>query len=402
MNKSTWPMVALGEVANPVQRPVSVEPGRSYRTLGVKWWGEGAYERQTIDGSQTAAKTLNEVRENDLIINKILVRHGSVAVVSPEVASCCGSNEFPIFEFRKDRIEPRWMHWYSKTTDLWTKCDSLSQGTSGKNRIRPEKFLTVTIPLPSLDEQKRIVARIDRLAGKISEAQTLSHGKHLELQAILKSSRRKLIGDEPKRNWVALHSVILDIENGWSPQCSNYPATNGKWGVLKVGAVSFGTFDPQQNKELPESLEPISRYEIKPGDFLMSRANTVELVGACALVDHTPPRLLLCDKIFRFRFDPKSQLNPAYLNHVLKSPALRSEIEAGATGTSPTMRNIAKAKIMNLRIPLPSIENQNQIVSVLDRLQMQMNELSTLYQLSSVELEALLPSILDRAFKGEL
>src|SRR5713101_5645246 len=122
-----FPNVALSEIARPVTRPVSVLPGVSYRTLGVKWWGEGAYERQTIDGSQTAATTLNEVRENDLIINKIWVRHGSVAIVGPEVAGCMGSNEFPTFELRSDWILPRWLHWYSKTQELWMKCDALSQ-----------------------------------------------------------------------------------------------------------------------------------------------------------------------------------------------------------------------------------------------------------------------------------
>lgn len=74
-----WPMVPLREIAAPVARPVAVTPGQTYRTIGVKWWGEGAYERQTIDGSQTAAKTLSLVQESDLIINKIWVRHGSRA-----------------------------------------------------------------------------------------------------------------------------------------------------------------------------------------------------------------------------------------------------------------------------------------------------------------------------------
>ena len=81
MSANGWPMVLLGEVAEPVVRGIAVVPGQTYRTLGVKWWGEGAYERDTIDGSQTAAKQLFEVHENDLIINKIWVRHGSMGLV---------------------------------------------------------------------------------------------------------------------------------------------------------------------------------------------------------------------------------------------------------------------------------------------------------------------------------
>jgi type I restriction enzyme, S subunit len=183
-HENGWPMVPLGEVAAPVQRAITVVPGKSYRTLGVKWWGEGAYERQTIDGSRTAARILYEVQQDDLIINKIWVRHGSVGIVGPEVSGCVGSNEFPTFELLPDLILPRWLHWYSKTQELWQKCDALSQGTSGKNRIRPERFLTIEIPLPQLSVQRRVVAKIEQLASKFEEVQRL-HKKSIDERRFL-------------------------------------------------------------------------------------------------------------------------------------------------------------------------------------------------------------------------
>src|SRR5437868_14036076 len=103
-----WREVALGDIAKPVSRTVPVIPGQSYRTIGVKWWGEGAYERETIDGSQTAAKTLSLVREGDLIINKIWVRHGSTAIASSAVDGCAASGEFPTFKLDRSRVLPRW------------------------------------------------------------------------------------------------------------------------------------------------------------------------------------------------------------------------------------------------------------------------------------------------------
>jgi type I restriction enzyme S subunit len=168
-----FPQVPLNEIARPISRPVDVIPGQSYRTIGVKWWGEGAYERETIDGTRTAAKTLSLVREGDLIINKIWVRHGSTAIASSAVDGCAASGEFPTFDLDRSRVLPRWIHWLTKTQDFWAKCDALSRGTSGKNRIRPELFLTITIPLPPLAEQRRVVARIEELAAKIAEARGL-------------------------------------------------------------------------------------------------------------------------------------------------------------------------------------------------------------------------------------
>ena len=194
-----WPDIPIGNIASPVSRPVEVVPGQSYRTIGVKWWGEGAYERQTIDGSQTAAKTLSLVRQGDLIINKIWVRHGSTAIAGAGVDGCVASGEFPTFMVDKSRVAHRWLHWQAKTRGFWEKCNALSQGTSGKNRIKPELFLTIQIPLPPISEQHRIVARIEELAAQIHEAHTLRHKATEETESLLSSACAKLF--EPKQNW---------------------------------------------------------------------------------------------------------------------------------------------------------------------------------------------------------
>ena len=146
-----------------------VVPGQHYRTIGVKWWGEGAYERETIDGSRTAAKTLSLVCKNDLIINKIWVRHGSTAIASREVDGCAASGEFPTFQLDLEHVVPEWIHWQTKTPTFWAKCDALSRGTSGKNRIKPELFLSIRIPLPPVQEQRRILTKIHKLTTQLKK-----------------------------------------------------------------------------------------------------------------------------------------------------------------------------------------------------------------------------------------
>jgi type I restriction enzyme, S subunit len=116
---------------------------------------------------------LSRIEADDIIVNKIWARNGSVAVVSENLAGCYVSGEFPTFIPIRDKLEPRWFHWFTKTPLLWKQCDEKSRGTSGKNRIRPERFLEIHIPLPPLDEQRRIVARIDELSTKIKEARDL-------------------------------------------------------------------------------------------------------------------------------------------------------------------------------------------------------------------------------------
>jgi type I restriction enzyme S subunit len=155
--------------------------------------------------------------------------------------------------------------------------------------------------------------------------------------------------------------------NGKSPATEGRRAASDEWAVLKVGAVSFGVFDDQENKALPVSYAVPPSMEVCAGDFIMSRANTVELVGACAVVGKTRPKLMLSDKTFRFIFREPRKVLPEYLEQVLKSPPLREQIERVASSA----------------------------------LQAEVDALKRLQAETATELDALLPALLDLAFKGE-
>ena len=165
---------------------------------------------------------------------------------------------------------------------------------------------------------------------------------------------------------VTLDEIVDDLENGWSPKCLDRPAKGEEWGVLKVGAVSFGIFDVNQNKALPSHLKPRPSLEVKAGEVLISRANVTRYVGACAYVHEIPPQLMLCDKIFRVKFAKNSKIKPRFLAEVMWLPFLRAQIETRITGTSPTMKNISKPALLKLRLPLPSLEQQELLVMALE------------------------------------
>ena len=165
--KFGWKSTQIGDVVRPVSRTEVPQPGLSYRQIGVRLWGNGAYEREAIDGADTQYKTLNRVETGDLILNKIWARNGSVSVVQNGLASCFCSSEFPLFRPNVSKIEPAWLYWITRTKWFWQNCDEKSRGTSGKNRIRPERFLEITIPLPDIKEQRRIITKIEILSAKL-------------------------------------------------------------------------------------------------------------------------------------------------------------------------------------------------------------------------------------------
>ena len=165
---------------------------------------------------------------------------------------------------------------------------------------------------------------------------------------------------------VSLSEVILDLQNGWSPKCLGRKVEGNEWGVLKVGAVSFGWFDEGQNKALPSNLKPREHYEVKTGDLLISRANITQYVGACALVGKVRSKLMLCDKLFRVIWKQDSIILKEYLNEILKIPHLRWQIENNLTGASPTMKNISKPALMALQFPLPPLSVQGKIIKIIE------------------------------------
>jgi type I restriction enzyme S subunit len=399
-----WPKVRIGEILKQIERPEAVDASSEYRLLGVRWYGQGLFVKDVKNGQQIIASRLYRIQDGDFVYNRLFAWKGSFAVADSEFDGCYVSNEFPCFQPDRSRLETNFLLWFSRREGMWEEALGLSTGATptSRNRLKEAHFLNLEIPLPPLQEQQRIVARIEELSSLINEARTLRRQAVKEAEALISSTRRKEIGNQSLSDWIPLSRIVSEIENGKSPQCESRAALENEWGVLKVGAVSFGNFNPHENKAWPSAQPYSAHYEVHPGDFLMSRANTTELVGACAIVGQTRPKLLLSDKIFRFHFHDQSAVILQWLDHVMKSPALRDQIERAASGTSPTMKNISKEKTLNLLIPPHSISKQRQIISHLNRLQAEMNSMKHLQSDTAEEIDAMLPAILDRAFKGEL
>jgi type I restriction enzyme S subunit len=154
------------------------------------------------------------------------------------------------------------------------------------------------------------------------------------------------------------------IEQGWSPECHNIPASDEEWGVLKAGCCNGGVFHQQENKSLPLNLVPPLDLEVKPGDVLMSRASgSTELIGSVALVpEGTRSRLLLSDKTYRIRLDTMRAIQ-SYFVVVLGSDVGRVQMQEVISGAAGLANNIAQGDIKEFAIPLPPVDEQSAIVA---------------------------------------
>ncbi|PIF28122.1 type I restriction modification DNA specificity protein [Acidovorax sp. 56] len=161
-------------------------------------------------------------------------------------------------------------------------------------------------------------------------------------------------------------SVLRGIVSGKSVQTLERPAQDNELGILKVSAVTWGSFRPNENKALPPSYDPKDCPRPMNGDILISRANTRELVGAPVMVHGDYPHLLLSDKLLKLLPD-ESAVDARYLVRALRSPSASAHFFQCAGGSSGSMTNITQSDIRSAPIYLPSLEEQRRIAAILDQ-----------------------------------
>jgi len=166
--------------------------------------------------------------------------------------------------------------------------------------------------------------------------------------------------------YTRLGQLVMESGAGWSPSCESRPREGDEWGVLKVSAVSWGTFDANQNKALPSALEPRPEHEVTAGDFLVSRANTAELVARSVVVEDCPHHLMLSDKIVRLKLS--KLVDGRFINCTNSCEQARNYYAAVAGGTSASMKNVSREQILNLVVSLPPLPEQHRIVAKVDEL----------------------------------
>jgi type I restriction enzyme S subunit len=198
---------------------------------------------------------------------------------------------------------------------------------------------------------------------------------------------------------VRLGCFIESIEAGKSFKCDEREPTLDEIGVAKVSAVTWGEYNETESKTCldPEKMNP--HLFIQAGDFLFSRANTIELVGACVIAKEVTKRVMLSDKTLRIKFQ---HINPYYFLFYLRSQSGRNEIMQRSTGNQESMRNIGQDRIRDIMVPIGSPQEiemiQQQIqerFSIIDKFQ---ETIDCQLQKS----EVLRQSILKKAFSGKL
>jgi len=213
-----------------------------------------------------------------------------------------------------------------------------------------------------LEEQRRIadflddrVARIDQIIDARQQQAELAVALN---SASLESEVRRLT---ETRGYAPMRRFGFRIEQGWSPEADSIPAEDGELGILKLGAVRAGTFDPSQNKKMLAEMHPRDEFALHRGDLLITRANTPSLVGDVAWVDQDFPNLYLSDLIYRVRLQ---RFDHAAACAALRTQQIRQEIGVIARGTSSSMPKLRGEDIASLPLPLATAAEQRGLAAL--------------------------------------
>lgn len=279
--------------------------------------------------------------------------------------------------------------------------------------VNKSKMESCAFPLPPLSEQQRIVERIEELLAKLDEAkerlQEVADSFAVRKAAILHNA---FTGELTKQwrwengvsdeSWeeITWGSFIEKIEAGKNWNALGRPPKNGEFGVVKVSAVTWGEFLEDESKTCTEESQWNEEKRISVGDFLFSRANTIQLVGNCVIVKDVKRKLMLSDKILRVSLSER--VYDFFALWYTRTSSYRKQIESVASGNQDGMRNISQNNMKMIIFPLPTLPEQHEIVRLIDDLLARERAAQQAAEQALASIDLMKKSILARAFRGEL
>lgn len=420
---NSWLWTTLGEICSHPQYGYTTKAAESGNTLFLRTTDitSGKIEWDTVP---FCAESPDDPEKYQLYDGDIVIsRAGSVGfshlVQSPPKAVFASY----LIRFRPF-IDRHYFALFLKSPFYWRSISDSKSGIAVGN-VNAQKLAAITIPLPPLPEQKRIVAKIEELFSELEAGEASLRKARRQLgvyrQSLLKQAfegklTQKWRTQNPDKlfsldgiqslenspqlpegwSWIKLGSAIEQPAYGTSKKCSY--ESDGV-GVLRIPNVVNGAIDAADLKFAEFTGDEFNTYQLQEGDLLMIRSNgSVSIVGRCARVESKHTELLYAGYLIRLRPNG-ALLDSTFLKDQLASHAVRSQIEFSAKSTSG-VNNINAKEIQRLVIALPSLPEQQEIVRLLEAqfevIEQNERELDAALKRS----DALRQSILKKAFSG--
>jgi type I restriction enzyme S subunit len=390
--KKDWPWVPLGEVLQQRKEFITIDDLNEYKRCRVQLHAKGVVLRDLVKGSEIKTKKQQVCKAGEFLVAEIDAKVGGYGIVPEELEGAIVSSHYFLFEANQEKLDLKFLDYFSKTPLFHSQV--AAQGSTNYASIRPQHVYEYQIPLPPIDEQRRVVRLIRSLESKLQKVNTLKQRNQENIDSLINALLSKFLQINDN-TWAdgLLGDYIIDDCYGTSEKTDDYDIGIP---ILRMGNIQNGHLNFKDLKFLPFVNEKLI---LQKGDILVNRTNSAELVGKSAVFD-IDGEYSFASYLIRLRADT-DKVNPYFICRYINSSIGRSYMfkeKKQMTGQA----NVNAKKIKQMPIKLPTLERQNEIVNYINSIEQQLFKLNSLSRQENKELKALLPSLLDSAFKGEL
>lgn len=344
------------------------ERGRTGLPLLSVTMNDGLVDREDLERKQDTALAADEhllVRPGDIAYNMMRMWQGAFGLADREGLV---SPAYVVLK-PKEGIVPAYAAQLFRTPRMLYLMWAYSHGlTDDRLRLYFPDFASIKVTVPTKEVQRRVAQVLETWDRAIDLKRQLAVNALRQRQALL---HRLMDGDGETRQVRAdrtiarLGDLVGALEAGVSVNGLDRAAAQGEAGVLKISAVTSGAFDPSANKAIRPEEVAQARVSPRADRILVSRCNTAELLGASAYVDADYPSLFLPDKLWQLAPKSSTVVHMRWLAYWLAARTTRIKISSFATGSSGSMKNIAKDQLLALAIAVPPYEEQVRIAHAL-------------------------------------
>ena len=269
--------------------------------------------------------------------------------------------------------------------------ERLQKQTTGIRNLMFSEYKDLQISLPPLAEQKKIVAKLEKLLVKVNEAKKLRAEAQASASQLLPAELHKIFEEGKKKGWElkTMNELSDNVQYGYTASAKK----TGNAKLLRITDIQDG--DVEWDSVPSCEIDNVEKYKLESGDIVFARTGAT--VGKSYLITNPPKNAIFASYLIRLQ--PGKNVVSDYTYYFFQSPEYWSQItEKQAGGAQP---NVNGTKLKNLVMPTPPLPEQRKIVARLDSISEKVKQLKEYQKTTSDDLLALEQSILSKAFSGE-
>lgn len=363
--------------------------------------GEGVFKDRGDKARYISEATFSklkcfEIFEGDCLISRLPDPVGRSCVLPDTGERMITAVDCTVVRFDTRKILPEYFNFYSQSNTYISDVDALTSGATRK-RISRKNLGKVEIPIPSIPEQTRIVAILDQAFADIDKARALTEQNLKNAGELFRSYLQKLFSQRGDR-WgkEKFGNVCKFVRGPFGGALKKNIFKPSGIAVYEQKHAIYNQFSEIRYFIDEEKYKEMERFELFPGDLIMSCSGTM---GKIAIVPDGIEKGIINQALLKLT--PETSIDREFLKIWMQSKNFQAEIESRAQGAA--IQNMASVKILKeIEMPLPSIDEQREIVELYKDMEFQSGTLFELYLSKQGALDELKKSLLQKAFAGEL